>query len=280
MYLAMLAVAVLMAACGGGGDQASQDIARQGAGAGKAEVASGAATSSSATAAGSATGTFSGDVAETMDAGGYTYVLLDTGTERLWIAGPQTEVTVGTQVSVSGGMLMQEFTSSKLERTFENIWFVPAIVSGDAATAATGASTGPPAGHPELPADSAHDFEVSAGIGSDHTKVAQAELVELARVSGGQTIAQIHSEKDVLSGNEVLVRGKVVKFTPEVMDRNWLHIQDGTGEGESSDLTVTTSARVKVGDIVLVRGRLVTDKDFGYGYHYAVLVEDAEVTVE
>jgi hypothetical protein len=31
----------------------------------------------------------------------------------------------------------------------------------------------------------------------------------------------------------------------------------------------------EIGSIVTAEGRLETDKDFGYGYHYEVLVEDA-----
>jgi len=96
----------------------------------------------------------------------------------------------------------------------------------------------------------------------------------------GQTIAEIYAQKQSWAGQEVLVRGRVVKFTPKVMDRNWLHIQDGTGETENADLTVTTTAFVEVGDVVVVRGTLALDRDFGFGYHYALLVENAQVTVE
>ena len=76
------------------------------------------------------------------------------------------------------------------------------------------------------------------------------------------------------------MRGKVVKFTPEIMGKNWIHLQDGTGAAGTSDLTVTTSASAKTGDTVTVKGILVVDKDFGYGYAYDVIIEDAEVTVE
>ena len=76
------------------------------------------------------------------------------------------------------------------------------------------------------------------------------------------------------------VRGKVVKFTPEIMGKNWIHLQDGTGAAGTNDLTVTTSAMAKKGDTVVISGALVIDKDFGYGYAYDVIIEDADVTVE
>jgi hypothetical protein len=76
------------------------------------------------------------------------------------------------------------------------------------------------------------------------------------------------------------VRGRVVKFTAEVMGKNWLHLQDGTGSAGTNDLTVSTSGAAAVGNMVLVRGKLGTDKDLGFGYHYDVIIEDATVAVE
>ena len=72
----------------------------------------------------------------------------------------------------------------------------------------------------------------------------------------------------------------MVKFNGGILGTNWLHIQDGTGTEGSNDLTVTTSAVVKVGDTVLVRGAVSLDRDFGSGYRYGVIVEGATVTVE
>ena len=64
------------------------------------------------------------------------------------------------------------------------------------------------------------------------------------------------------------------------MGKNWIHIQDGTGDAGANDLTVTTDVTANSGDTVLISGTLSLDKDFGYGYAYGVIVEDAEVTVE
>lgn len=64
------------------------------------------------------------------------------------------------------------------------------------------------------------------------------------------------------------------------MGKNWLHLQDGSGVEGTNDLTVTTTTTVKVGDVVLVNGVVSVDRDFGYGYSYDVIIEDAEVTVE
>jgi hypothetical protein len=117
-----------------------------------------------------------------------------------------------------------------------------------------------------------------------HPVVADTEpavkIEGIEKVAGGKTVAEIFSGKADLSGKEVAVRGQVVKFSAEIMGKNWIHLQDGTGAEGTNDLTVTTTAMVKVGDTVVVTGPVVTGKDFGYGYKYDVIIEDAKVVVE
>ena len=75
----------------------------------------------------------------------------------------------------------------------------------------------------------------------------------------------------------VVVRGQIVKYTPNVMGKNWIHLQDGSGNpaDRSNDLAVTTSGQAKIGDVLTLKGVVRTDKDFGAGYVYKVLIEDA-----
>ena len=100
----------------------------------------------------------------------------------------------------------------------------------------------------------------------------------MKKAESGKTIAEIFAEKTSLENKNVKVRGKVIKFSPEIMGKNWIHIQDGTGSEGMNDLTVTTANSVKLGDIILVEGTLVLNKDFGYGYNYDVIIEDAQIT--
>ena len=86
--------------------------------------------------------------------------------------------------------------------------------------------------------------------------------------------------KDSLKGKKVNVRGKVVKFASQIMEKNWIHIRDGTGKEGSNDLTATSAETVNVGDVVLVSGEIAYNKDFGAGYVYPVIIEDASITVE
>ncbi len=102
----------------------------------------------------------------------------------------------------------------------------------------------------------------------------------IKKAEGGKSIAEIYAAKAELGGKPVKVRGKVVKYNANIMGKNWLHIQDGTGTAGSNDLTVTTTAQTNVGDTVLVTGTVSANRDFGSGYKYGLIIEDANVTVE
>jgi hypothetical protein len=210
-----------------------------------------------------AAASITGKVVETMNAGAYTYVQVDDGSKKIWAAAPQFAVAVGDKVTVPDGMPMQDFHSKTLGRTFDLVYFVPAIqVLGSQA--------------PKEQVAAAHSM-------MGHGAAAAAATVDLSNIrkaDGGQTVAELFVNKAALVGKEVVVRGRVVKFTPAVMGKNWVHVQDGTGSTGSNDLTASTSADAAVGNLVLVRGKLSTDKDLGAGYHYDIIIEDATVAVE
>jgi hypothetical protein len=95
----------------------------------------------------------------------------------------------------------------------------------------------------------------------------------------GRTVAEIFAQKAELKGKTVAVRGKVVKFLSGIMGKNWIHLQDGSGKAEDGthDVTVTTSGSAAAGDLVVVRGAVGVDRDFGSGYFYGVIIEDAAI---
>lgn len=112
---------------------------------------------------------------------------------------------------------------------------------------------------------------------------ADVDLAGIAKAAGGKTVAEVHAEKDQLKGQKVAVRGKVVKVNMGIMGANWLHVRDGSGTDQNGDLTVTTPTTAtvpKVGDTVVVTGTVTVNKDFGMGYAYDVLLENAEVKAE
>ncbi len=207
---------------------------------------------------------WNGKVLETMNSGGYTYVYLDTGSEKIWAAGPETQVSVGQTITMDKGMAMPQFHAKSLDRTFEVIYFVSSIQGPGSAK--------PAAEHPM--GDSATQ------TGGGHNVVEQTEVKDVAKAAGGYTVEEIYAQSAALSGKPVKVRGQVVKFTANIMGTNWVHIQDGSGSGPTSDLTVTTSAVVTSGDMVTVEGNLTVNKDFGAGYKYDAIIEGAKVTKE
>ncbi len=213
----------------------------------------------------------SGKVAETMNSGGYTYVLIDTGANgKVWAAGPNTAVKVGDTVGFTGGSEMRGFVSKTLNRTFETIYFVGALkVAGAAAPAPAAASQ---------PAPSAAASQPAAKKAASQPAAAPVKAGDVKKAEGGLTVAEVFAQATALSGKQVVLRGKVVKYNGGIMGKNWLHIQDGTGAAGTNDLTVTTDSVAAVGDVVMVKGVLTTNKDFGSGYKYAVLVENASIS--
>jgi len=257
-----------------------------------ASPADGGAEPAAAAASQIPTGHFVGQVTETMDAASYTYVKLEKNGESIWVAGPQRKVAVGDELLVELAMPMPDFESPALKRKFDVLYFVgafgsPADAHGqpDAPAQPGTAAADPAAGMPGMGAapDPANPH---AGIPEFEEKKAAAAggatVAALAKPEGGYQIAEVWAGRDKLAGIEVVVRGEIVKYNEQILGVNWIHIQDGSGDPAAGthDITVTSQDRASVGDIVTVRGRLVQDQDFGSGYRYELLVEEAKVQSE
>lgn len=90
------------------------------------------------------------------------------------------------------------------------------------------------------------------------------------------TISNLLTNKQSFSGKIIKVKGRVTKFNPEIMGKNWVHIQDGSEFNGGFDLTITTNNMVSVGDTLTFEGKIALDKDLGYGYFYSVLMEEGK----
>jgi hypothetical protein len=243
----VLAATLLVAACGAQSTEPEPEAATATPQVSQA-AATGAAAHSSAT-------VLTGTVLETIDADPYTYVKVDTGDEQVWAAAPLCQVAAGDQVSVSTAMPMYDFHSNTLDRDFELIYFVSGLSDEQHPSM--------PPGHPAVATVDQTEVDLS-GIGS---------------VEGSVTIGDLYARKAELAGRQVTIHARVVKLNLGIMGRNWIHIQDGTGDAEAgtNDLTVTSNQQARVGDTVTVTGKLTLDKDFGAGYRYQVIVEEATV---
>ena len=190
-------------------------------------------------------------VKEVLNANAYTYLLVTEAEKEYWIAVPKTEVTVGNTYTYQGGMEMKKFESTDLKRTFDSVLFVEGIIDPNAPAVAEPTST---------PVKVVSSKELSKGI-------------TLAK--GGISVFDLYSTRDKLAGKTVILTGKVIKFMPEIMNKNWVHLQYGSNFNGFNDITITTLEKVKVDDIVTLKGKVVLNKDLGSGYKYDVLVEDA-----
>ena len=207
-----------------------------------------------------ASGTMTGTVVETMNSGGYSYIRLEYKGKKTWFAAPQMAVTKG-QVMTFRGMEMKNFTSKTLNKTFGSIYF----------------SDGPIA-----PNSEGANKAVSSSHGEKNTAPAATnEKISVKKAAGknAYTIAEVYAKKASLNEKPAVIKGKVVKVSSGIMGKNWVHLQDGTGDASkgTNDLIATTLDSPAVGDVVTAKGTIFTNKDFGSGYKYDVIMEKATI---
>ena len=196
-------------------------------------------------------------VEEVVQTSGYTYMRVKVNDTEKWIAVNRQEAAPGEVYYYEQGLEMRNFNSKELNRTFETVYFVNDL------------SKEPITGH-------AHD------TAAQPMKPVQATLTMKEGISvepavEGLSIAKLYADRSKYDGKIIKIKGQVVKINDEVMDRNWVHIQDGTNDSGNFDLTVTTKDVVKMDEVVTFEGTISLKKDFGYGYFYEVIMEDAKV---
>ncbi len=194
----------------------------------------------------------SGKVVETMDSGGYTYVHIETPTEKIWAALPQTVIITGQEINIYPGYKMGNFTSKTLKKTFDSITFSSGIAGENKAP-----------GSKAMVVNTDKEIKVGRAIGPD-----------------SYSIAELYEKKETLNSKVISVKGKVVKVSSQIMNRNWIHLQDGSGSAENNthNLVITSQDTPQLDDIVTAKGTLSANKDFGGGYKYIVILEDAKIT--
>ena len=191
------------------------------------------------------------EVKEVLHTEKYTYLSVTEGEDTYWIAIPRSEVAVGDRLIYRGGLKKQNFLSREYNRVFETLYLVSDIRKlGAPGTAAAGGDI--PEGHPTI-----------------------APPTAITPAAGAITIGTLTADPKKYAGKTVRITGKVIKVNPMIMNRNWIHLQDGTGD--NYDLTVTTNENIPLGAIVTVEGTIALDKDFGAGYRYELIMEEAMV---
>jgi len=193
-------------------------------------------------------------VEEKMDASSYSYLKVNENGNSYWIAVPTMDVKPGEKIYFSKSMEMKDFKSETLGKTFESVLFV----------------------------DDASKDAMGQDVASPHSKISTGKdvSIKVEPLKDGYSIEQIYSKKSSLVDKVVKVKGVVVKINKDIMGTNWIHIQDGTGKDGTHDLLVTSDTVPEIGNTIIAEGKVISDKDFGAGYFYAVLLENSKITIQ
>jgi hypothetical protein len=201
---------------------------------------------------------------EVIQTSNYTYVRVSEAGQDYWCAINRTEIEVGKTYFWLKGWEMNKFHSKELERDFESIYFIEAL-SGEPIL-----SEGP-----IQPGNFMRGEGVMPSSTGGRQIVAEKQGISVEKADGGITIAELFANRKSYAGKKVKIRGEVVKFSPGIMNRNWVHVQDGTKDGNDYDLVVTTQDTVAVGGIKSFEGMISLNVDLGSGYTYDVIMEEA-----
>lgn len=197
-------------------------------------------------------------VDEFIGGGTYAYLNVTENNESYWMAIPNMDVKKGGTYYYNGGMVMKDFKSEQLNRIFDEIIFVEGIRTSEELMA--------------KPQNNGHNHTQHKA-----SETSVEEVVKIEKAKNGIYIEELLSNKKAFAGNEVILKGKVIKVNNGIMKKNWVHIADGTQFEDKKSITVTTQEIAKVGDIVAFKGKITLDKDFGYGYVYDILLEEGEL---
>ncbi len=211
-------------------------------------------------------------VQEVLQTSEYTYFRLKelgnskiSENDTLWAATTKSESKAGETLYYKGGFPMKDFISKELKRTFSQVLFLDSL------------SRTTDFAKKEMANIPSHQYMSSSDPNVAGKPNIQKIEVKVDKTPGVTSIADLYGKKDSFSGKTVKVKGQVTKFSPEIMGKNWIHIQDGTETNGKFDLTITTDIKANVGDIITLEGKIALNKDLGYSYFYEVLMEDAKI---
>ncbi|MEO1257381.1 MAG: hypothetical protein AAFZ15_01245 [Bacteroidota bacterium] len=197
-------------------------------------------------------------VEEILNTEKYSYLYVAEGEKKFWVAISKRPIDIGATYYYKGGLLKRNFYSKEHDRVFETVYLVsdirkqPITGSGGSGSAVDQALN-------RINGNTATGVDVSAN--------------DIAPVEGAIKLAELFADKAKFNGKTIVVTGKCVKVNPMIMGRNWIHIQDGSGE--EFDLTITTTENIPLGHVVSLEGTIALDKDFGAGYRYDIIMEGA-----
>ncbi len=185
----------------------------------------------------------------------YSYMNVKEKFVEFWISTDKVLASVGDTLYYIDAFEMNDFKSKELDRVFESILFVSEI-------------SNKPIKKAEKWYKEKHNTKTAQGTKYD---------IKLKRPDGAVSIADIYANTEKYNGKQLKLRGVVMRYNEMIMKKNWIHLQDGTDHNGEFDLTITTTDKVQLGDTIIIEGTLMLDKDFGAGYVYPVILEQATV---
>lgn len=183
-------------------------------------------------------------VEEVLNTQKYSYLNVKEAGDSYWLATLKADFKKGMELSYRGGLLKTNFKSIEYDRVFEKLYLVSEIRSSGKAI--TTAEPVPSAGN---------------------------SLSSKPNLEGVTKLSDIVANPEKFKNKKVKIYGEVTKVNQMIMDRNWLHIKDGSAD--NYDFVLTSQSSVPVGHSVLFEGVISIDKDFGAGYSYPILLENA-----
>jgi hypothetical protein len=211
---------------------------------------------------------YSGTVLSTRDASNYTYLEIQGKGAPFWAAIPRSAVKQGDTVELLSPAVMNNFEAKVLGRKFDTIIFAGGVlINGKQPEAA--------AGKPQAAAENQKQQEKPVDASSHMQAASAADASDVKQAAGGVTIAEILAKPASFKDKKIVLQAKVVKFLPEIMKKNWLHLKDASVADK--DIVATSAGQFKVGDVVLIEGTVKTNQDFGFGYKYDVLIEEVKI---
>jgi len=205
-------------------------------------------------------GTHEATVLEIIQTTNYTYFRVEENDSELWIAVTKRDASIGDVLYYNKPWKMDNFVSKELNRTFPTVYFVQNV------------SDQPIQVDPAAPAANA----APAASATRKKDIPKMENVKVQKPGDAITIAELYEHNAKYADKTVKVRGVVSKFSRMIMGRNWAHLQDGSDFSGQYDLAVTTMDSVTEGNTVTFTGKVSINKDFGAGYFYNVIIEEAK----
>ena len=198
-----------------------------------------------------------GKILEKKEVMGYDYLYVSEDGRKRWVAIANAPVEAGETIGYDTRTVMKHFKSKSLGRVFDEIVFANEVY---------------------LPTTHKAPSSMKAMLTKDIEVAKETMQVKDFKEKPFYTVEELHRWRRQLAGKEVRIRAKVYKVSRQIMKRDWVHLGDGTGDEKklTDDIVFTAKkADVKAGDEVVAKAKIVVDKDFGYGYFYRVMGENA-----